>query len=54
LKIFAKTAQVEQTGQMLQRVKRLSDAIVPPAAAPGGNDGHGSADVEHVASGYDV
>jgi PAS domain S-box-containing protein len=32
---FAKTGQVEQAGQMLQRVKWLSDVIVPPAMAPG-------------------
>jgi HPt (histidine-containing phosphotransfer) domain-containing protein len=35
LENFAKTAQVEQAGRMLQRVKCLSDAIVPPAGAHG-------------------
>jgi HPt (histidine-containing phosphotransfer) domain-containing protein len=30
---FAKTAQLEQAGETLQQVKRLSEAIVPPAVA---------------------
>jgi PAS domain S-box-containing protein len=30
---FAKTAQLEQVGETLQQVKRLSEAIVPPAVA---------------------
>ena len=32
---FAKTAQLEQAGETLQQVKRLSEAIVPPAVAYG-------------------
>jgi PAS domain S-box-containing protein len=32
---FAKTAQLEQVGETLQQVKRLSEAIVPPAVAYG-------------------
>jgi PAS domain S-box-containing protein len=35
LEYFAKSAQVEQAGQMLRRVQWLSDAIVPPVLAPG-------------------
>ena len=33
--VFAKTGQLEQAGETLQQVKRLSEAIVPPAVAYG-------------------
>ncbi len=35
LEIFAKSAQVEQAGQMLERLKHLSKAIMPPVMAQG-------------------
>ena len=54
LENFAKTAQAEHTGLMLQRVKCLADAIVPPAVEQSGKAGLRSAAGEHVASGFEV
>jgi PAS domain S-box-containing protein len=54
LENFAKTAQAEHTGLMLQRVKCLADAIVPPAVEQSGKAGLRSAAGEHVASGFKV
>ena len=49
LENFAKTAQVEQAGQMLERVKHLSEAIVPPAMVHGGETGKRAAAGRQVA-----
>ena len=54
LENFAKTAQVEQAGRMLQRVKCLSEAIVPPATTPSCKAGQRAAAGEQVASGFEV
>jgi HPt (histidine-containing phosphotransfer) domain-containing protein len=35
LEKFAKTAQLEQAGEILLQIKRMSEAIVPPAIANG-------------------
>ena len=54
LENFAKTAQVQPAGRMLQQVKCLADAIVPPAVEQSGKAGLRSAAGEHVASGFEV
>ena len=48
LETFAKSAQLEQAGQMLERVKHLSEAIVPPVMVQGGEE------VKQVATGRRV
>jgi PAS domain S-box-containing protein len=54
LENFAKTAQVQPAGRMLQQVKGLSDAILPPAMARSCEGGQKAAAGEYVASGFEV
>ena len=49
LEKYAKTAQVAPAGQMLERVKHLSEAIVPPAVVQDGETGKGTAVGRRVA-----
>jgi CheY-like chemotaxis protein len=54
LENFAKTAQVQPAGRMLQQVKGLSDAILPPAMAQSCEGGQKAVASEYVASGFKV
>lgn len=49
LETFAKSAQLEQAGQMLEQVKHLSEAIVPPAMVHDGEIGKRTAASRQVA-----
>jgi signal transduction histidine kinase/CheY-like chemotaxis protein len=49
LEKYAKTAQVAPAGQMLERLKHLSEAIVPPAMVDGGETGKRAAAGRRVA-----
>ena len=49
LEKYAKTAQAAPAGQMLERVKHLSEAIVPPAMVQGGEAGKRAAAGRRVA-----
>ena len=49
LEKYAKTAQVAPAGQMLERLKHLSEAIVPPAMVHGGEARKRAAVNRHVA-----